>query len=716
MKEKILNYLKKTNSAVSQATIVEDLNLSQSEAKELSSLLIDLQHSSEIISTKKKKYMHINNTNKRIGYLSANAKGFGFVNIIDSPDIFIPPNAMGNAIHGDKVLVEMLPTDATKPEGKILKVLSRNKKILVGEFYKQGNQNRIKIDDPRVNIKININPQNINDAVDGSKVLVKLYDQPDGDIYSGRIIKVLGHKNEPGMDILSVLYSNNMSTVFPKKVMEEVKSVKKIVDESDLEGRRDLRHKKIFTIDGADAKDLDDAISIEKLEDGTYLLGVHIADVSEYVKEGSKIDAEAYERGTSVYLADRVVPMLPHALSNGICSLHPDVDRLTLSCEMKIGNDGKVISSETFTSVINSKNRMTYEDANKVISGEEIPKGYEDFVEELKISHELSLKIRKYKENRGMLDFNIDEAKIIVDEDGEAIDVVLRERGETERIIEDFMVAANESVATLMTDLELPFIYRVHGEPSEEKIEKFLKFVKLLGHKVDNIKGDIRPHEMQNILKSLQDKKEFLIFSRLLLRSMQKAIYDTHNISHFGLASERYTHFTSPIRRYPDLVVHRLVKSHLKGKIYDEKVFKTYESQLPEIAEHTSEMEQKAVQTEREVDDMKKAEYMKKHIGEKFEGMVTSVQSFGMFVELKNSIEGLISLDEINGDKNDRYFFDETTFAIKSANNPRGYRLGDIIKIIVKGANKEARKIDFAIFKENEIDEQEYENKKGKSR
>ena len=710
MKEKILNYLKNINSAVSHTTIAETLNLSKSDEEELAKLLVELQNESEIISTKKGKYMHISNTNRRVGYLSANAKGFGFVNIIDAPDIFIPPNAMENAIHGDKVLVELLPTDATKPEGKVLKVLERDKKVLVGEFYRRGNENRIKIDDPRVNIKVNIRPKNVHGAVDGSKVLVRLYDQQGGNVFNGDIIKVLGHKNDPGMDILSVLYSNNMSTVFPKKVMEEVDAVPSEVLESDLEGRRDLRNKKIFTIDGADAKDLDDGISIEKLEDGTYLLGVHIADVSHYVKEGSKIDEEAYARGTSVYLADRVVPMLPHALSNGVCSLHPDVDRLTLSCEMKISSEGKVISSDTFTSVINSKNRMTYEDANKVISGEEIPKGYEDFVEELKISHELSLKIRKYKEKRGMLDFNIDEAKILVDDKGEATDVVLRERGEAEKIIEDFMVAANESVATLMTDLELPFVYRVHGEPSEEKIEKFLKFVRLLGHKVDNIKGEIRPHEMQNILRSLQEKKEFLIFSRLLLRSMQKAIYDTHNIGHFGLASEKYTHFTSPIRRYPDLVVHRLVKAHLNGKIYDENVLNAYESSLPEIAEHTSEMEQKAVQTEREVDDMKKAEYMKKHIGEIFDGMVTSVQSFGMFVELENLIEGLISLDEINASKNDRYHFDEATLSMKSQNDPRGIRLGDDLKIVVKGANKEERKIDFAIYKEEEKEE------KGKSR
>ncbi len=482
-----------------------------------------------------------------------------------------------------------------------------------------------------------------------------------------------------------------INDVFSEEVMHEVDLLPNGVKEEEIIGRRDLRGELIFTIDGDDTKDIDDAISIEVLENSNYKLGVHIADVSYYVKENTKIDEEAYDRGTSVYLADRVIPML----SNGICSLNPNVDRLAISCEMEINHKGEVVSYDIFESVINSKKQMTYKCVNKILEENVVPEGYEPFVDSLTKMLELANILRDYRTRRGCIDFNIDEAKIIVNEKGEAIDVVLRNRGVGEKLIEDFMIAANETVATCIYFMELPFVYRIHGEPNEEKINNFLKFINILGYKVNGKIKDITPIEMQKILGQLSDKKEFPILSKLLLRSMQKAVYDRNNIGHFGIASKCYTHFTSPIRRYPDTTVHRLLRTYLFEHKVDNDTVEYWEHKLPFLTEHASSKERDSIECEREVDDMKKAEYMEKHIGEEYDGIISSIMSFGIFVELPNLVEGLVKIDDLT---DDTYIFDEETFSLRGAKNKRGYRLGDSVKVKVKAANKEAKTVDFLII------------------
>ena len=478
--------------------------------------------------------------------------------------------------------------------------------------------------------------------------------------------------------------------------MKEADELPSEVLKEEKNNRKDLTKEQIFTIDGDDTKDIDDAISYKKLSNGNHELGVHIADVSHYVIENSNLDKEAYERGTSVYLADRVIPMLPHKLSNGICSLNPEVERLATSCVMEIDTEGNIINYDIFKSIIKSRKQMTYKNVNKILEENIIPEGYEPFAETLKQMQELAKILRKNKIDRGYIDFEIDESKIIVDEKGKAIDVKLRERGIGEKLIEDFMIAANEAVATYINNMELPFVYRIHGEPSEEKINNFIKFVSILGYKIEGNKKEITPKNMQRMLEQLKNKEEYSILSSILLRSMQKAVYDKNNIGHFGLASKCYTHFTSPIRRYPDLIVHRLLNEYIFEKNINEETVNKYEYKLTDITAHSSERERAAVECEREVDDMKKAEYMQDHIGEEYQGMISSVMPFGMFVELPNLIEGLVHISDLTDDV---YTYNEETFSIVGRKNKRGYRLGDKVKIQVKSANKEAKTVDFTIKK-----------------
>ena len=465
--------------------------------------------------------------------------------------------------------------------------------------------------------------------------------------------------------------------------------------ESDLSGRRDLRNQVIFTIDGDDTKDIDDAISINKLPNGHFLLGVHIADVSYYVKEGSPLDNEAMDRGTSVYLVDRVIPMLPHELSNGICSLNPNEDRLAVSCVMEFDDNGKQLNYEIFPSVIRSRIQMTYKKVNSILEKNEVPEGYQEYVEDLKMMEELACILRKYKVKRGYIDFNIDEAKILVDEKCVPYDVVLRERGKGEKLIEDFMIAANECVASHIYFMNLPFIYRVHEYPMEEKIRSFLGFVSGLGYHITGDVKDMHPTTLQRILKQLEDKPEYKILSSLLLRSMQKAVYKPENLGHYGLASDCYTHFTSPIRRYPDTTVHRLLHTYLfDGKI-DMATIHKWEEKLVYIAEHSSERERASVDCEREVDDMKMAQYMEKHIGEEFEGMISSITSFGMFVELDNLIEGLVPIKDMN----DFFHFDEEHLTLTGEKTHVKYNIGERVIIKVVRASKEEKTIDFEVVR-----------------
>ena len=695
MKDKITDILKKENKALSVYEINDLLELSSSDdLKNLLKVLEEMEKDLIIYHTNKDKYMLFDNSHLKTGRLIVNKKGFGFVDIEGKDDIYVAASNMNGAIHGDIVIAEITSKKGFDLEGRILKIVKRDLENVVGTIVKNNNKLELKLDDDKLNININLDKDSMSNVVEGHKVVVKLLNKDDKNNFKGEIIRIIGHINDPGVDILSIAAKHDINDEFSEEVMEEVDKLPSEVLPNEYEGRTDLRDKMIFTIDGDDTKDIDDAISLDILSNGNYRLGVHIADVSYYVKEDTEIDKEAYERGTSVYLADRVIPMLPHKLSNGICSLNPNVDRLAVSCIMEIDSKGEVVSYDIFESVIKSNIQMTYKKVNKILEENTIPEGYEKYSETLLKMKELADILRKNKVEKGYIDFDLDESKIIVNESGEAVDVTLRERGTGEKLIEDFMIAANETVARHIFYMDYPFIYRVHGEPNEEKITKFMHYISILGYTVTGKINKITPKSMQDILFQLKDAKEYSMMSKELLRSMQKAVYDTRNIGHFGLASKCYTHFTSPIRRYPDTTVHRLLHTYLFNKNLNKETIKHWEAKLPFVAEHSSLKERNSVECEREVDDMKKAEYMEKHIGEHFEGVISGVQSFGIFVELPNLIEGLIKVEDIKGDY---YEYNEDNFALVGKRNKKGYRLGDNIKVIVKGASKEKHTIDFLV-------------------
>ena len=699
MENTILEILKKENKAYSVHELEDIMQIHDVDGlKELLKTLNKMEDELVVYRSNKDKYMLFNNSHLKIGRLIGHRKGFGFVDIEGDEDVYVSSSNMNGAIHLDRVIVEITSKKGMQLEGRIVRVIDRNLKQVVGELCAKDNAYYLKSDENKLNVQIIIEKNKTLGAVEGHKVLVKITGRIKDNKYHGEVVKILGHKNDPGVDILSIVAKYGIHDTFSDEVMKEVDEIPNEVLPEEYDGRRDLRDVEIFTIDGDDTKDIDDAISIKKLDNGNYSLGVHIADVSYYVKENTKLDDEAYERGTSVYLADRVIPMLPHKLSNGICSLNPGVDRLAMSCVMEIDNKGDVVSYDIFESVIRSRKQMTYKNVNKYLEEGIVPEGYEPFTNSLSLMEELAKILRANKERRGYIDFDIDEAKIIVNDKGEAIDVKLRERGTGEKLIEDFMIAANETVASCIYFMELPFVYRVHGEPSEEKIDNFLKFISVLGYHVNGKTKDLHPKTMQNILEQLKDKKEYHILASVLLRSMQKAVYDKTNIGHYGLASKCYTHFTSPIRRYPDTTVHRLLRKYLFKHQIDNNTINYWENKLVVLTEHVSQKERDSIDCEREVDDMKMAEYMMKHIGEEFDGIISSVTSFGMFIELPNLIEGLVKLEDM---KDDTYVYDETRFCLKGTSKKKIYRLGDNVRVIVKNASKEAKTIDFELAPTN---------------
>ena len=535
MKEKILSILEESDKALSIDELDSALNLNTiEETKAFSDALRELEDSYEIYRSNKNRYMLLENSNLRKGILRMNKKGFGFVEVSgEEEDIFIAPDNINKALNNDTVIVEILNKNSgEKREGRIVKTLERDLSAIVGEIYFKKDKGYIIPDDKKLDIQLEIDRDKSHGAVDGHKVVVKILRNITKNRYKGEVVRIIGHKNDPGVDILSIVCKYEINDTFPEEVIEELDSIPEEVREQDKKGRKDLTDVTIFTIDGDDTKDIDDAISVEKLKNGNYKLGVHIADVSYYVKEGSPLDKEAMDRGTSVYLVDRVIPMLPHKLSNGICSLNPGVERLAISCVMEIDNNGKTVDYEIFPSIIKSRLQMTYKKVNQVIEKNEIPEGYEPFVNDLKLMDELSQIIRKAKINRGYIDFDVDEAKIIVDENCHPTDIVLRNRGRGENLIEDFMIQANECVATHIFYMDLPFIYRVHEYPKEEKIRDFISFVQSLGYTVKFNTKDISPKAIQNLINQLKDKKEFKVLSSLLLRNMQKAIYLPQNLGH----------------------------------------------------------------------------------------------------------------------------------------------------------------------------------------
>lgn len=703
LRERILTYFKETSSKpLSVEEIEEVFEVEGSEQfKELVVLLNELEEAGELVRTRKNRFGYPERMNLIRGKIQMHKKGFAFL-IPDEEgrkDVYLHHTDLGNAMHGDKVLVRLEKPDIgdNRPEGTVVRILERSIDEVVGTYDEGSSFGFVIADNQRIANDIFVPNGKSLGAASGHKVIVKITKYPEGrKSAEGEVISILGHKNDPGIDILSIIHRYGMSNQFPEEVLEQAAETGEKITAEDLAGRRDLRDQTVVTIDGADAKDLDDAVSVKVLENGNYRLGVYIADVSHYVTKGSPMDKEAYERGTSVYLVDRVIPMIPHRLSNGICSLNPHEDRLAMGCEMEIDSRGKVVKHELFECVINSKQRMTYHDVNQILVEQDaaLREKYAEFVPMFGQMEQLAAVLRNKRMDRGAIDFDFKEAKVLVDPEGKPTDIVLRERSVAERLIEEFMLAANETVSEHMHWLDVPFIHRIHEDPDQGKLQSFFEFLNTLGYRIKGTANEIHPQELQKVLERVEGKPEEMVVSKLMLRSMKQAKYAEENVGHFGLATEFYTHFTSPIRRYPDLIVHRLIRNYILQQKLDEETITSWKEKLPEIARHTSEKERNAVEAEREVDDLKKAEFMADKVGEVFTGIISSVTNFGIFVELPNTVEGLVHISYM---LDDYYHFNEKNMALIGERTKNIYRIGDEIKVQVARVNLDERAIDFAI-------------------
>ncbi|EGQ0292744.1 ribonuclease R [Staphylococcus pseudintermedius] len=708
LKEEIIAIIKSADyEPMSVSDFQDALGLSSADSfRDLIKILVELEQTGMVTRTKQDRYQkQQQKTNSGLvrGTLSQNKKGFAFLRPDDQEmeDIFIPPTKINRAMDGDVVLVEVKKSRGDfrkgKFEGEVKAIESHSIKQVVGTFSEARHFGFVVPDDKRIMQDIFVPKGQELGAVEGHKVLVQITQYSDGtNSPEGQISAILGHKNDPGVDILSIIYQHGIEIEFPDDVLKEAENVPETIQPDELKGRRDLRDELTITIDGADAKDLDDAIAVKKLDNGNTELTVSIADVSYYVTEGSALDREAYDRATSVYLVDRVIPMIPHRLSNGICSLNPEVDRLAMSCRMEIDAQGQVVKHEIFESVIHSNARMTYDAVNRIITDKDAVTRaqYPEIVPMLDLAQTLSQQLIAMRKKRGEIDFDIKEAKVIVNEEGIPKEVVTRERGEGERLIESFMLIANETVAEHFNQMEVPFIYRIHEQPKSERLRQFFDFITNFGIMVKGTGEDIHPSTLQNIHEEIAGRPEDMVISTMMLRSMQQARYDADNLGHFGLAADYYTHFTSPIRRYPDLIVHRLVRKYLIEKSMDGRAMHEWEEKLPQIAEHTSNRERRAIDAERDTDELKKAEFMIQHIGDEFEGVISSVANFGMFVELPNTIEGMVNMQNMS---DDYYHFDERQMALIGERKAKVYRIGDVVKVKVIHVDVDERQIDFQI-------------------
>ena len=638
----------------------------------------------------------------KIGVFSGTQKGFGFVILEgDEEDVYIHESATMGALHGDKVMI-MIKEEQTgrRKEGTVVQIIERGKNEIVGTFQKSKNFGFVVPDNQKFTKDIFIPKDSSMGAVSGHKVVAKITNFGSGTQNpEGKVIEILGHVNDPGVDIMSVVRAYDLPVDFSQEVKLQLNDIPEEVNPKDFKNRLDLREWMTVTIDGEDAKDLDDAITISK-EGDIYRLGVHIADVTHYVKEGSPLDKSALNRGTSVYLVDRVIPMLPHKLSNGICSLNPGVDRLALSCIMDIDAKGNVIGHKITETVIRSDRRMTYTNVAKIVEDhdQEVMNEYKEFVPMFELMQELAeiLKARRHK--RGAINFDFPESKIIVDPRGKPIEIRPYERNKATKIIEEFMLIANETIAESFYWQELPFLYRTHDTPDDEKIKKLAIFIHNFGYSIKIGNEDIHPKELQKLLVKIEDTPEEALISRLTLRSMKQAKYTVVNTGHFGLSAKYYCHFTSPIRRYPDLQIHRIIKENLTGKLGENRI-KHYDKILYEVANHSSKTERRADEAEREVEKMKKVEYMMDHIGEIFEGVISGITSWGMYVELPNTVEGMIRVTEMD---DDYYFYDEERYQMVGEHTKKIYKLGQKIKVEVIQADKLLRTIDFALVEVEE--------------
>ncbi|MFX3632492.1 MAG: ribonuclease R, partial [Candidatus Pristimantibacillus sp.] len=676
------------------------------ELKQLLELLNQLEDEGKVIRTEKGLYGVPERMNLLRGKLQAHAKGFAFLlpDVKDHADVYIHANDQKSAMNGDIVLVRVTSkSEGGRMEGEVVRVVQRAVTQVVGTFENHEAYGFVIPDDKRINRDIFIAKGEFKGAVAGQKVVVRIVSYPEGrSAAEGEIVEILGHKNDPGIDILSIIRKHQLPESFPDEVLTEAEAAPDSITEEEIiqQGRRDLRGEVIVTIDGEDAKDLDDAVHVKRLENGNYLLGVHIADVGYYVTEKSELDQEAFRRGCSVYLVDRVIPMLPHRLSNGICSLNPQVDRLTLSCEMEFdGESLKRVRHDVFTSVIKTTERMTYSNVKRLLQATEeepeteLKERYAGLLDMFNLMEELAMKLRKKRMKRGAIDFDFQESKVIVDEQGKAIDIVKRERSIAEQIIEEFMLSANETVAEHFYWLRVPFLYRIHEDPDQEKLLHFMQFASNFGYEVKGKGNSVHPRALQTLLEKIRGSKEETVISTVMLRSMKQAKYDAASLGHFGLAAEFYSHFTSPIRRYPDLVIHRIIREVLEGGgSLSEKRHEALTVRMPDIAQHSSERERVAVDAERDTDKLKKCEYMLDKVGEEFDGIIGSVTSFGMFVELSNTVEGLIRLSDLT---DDYYHFHEHHMVLIGERTSKVFRIGDEVKIRVSRVNMDDHTIDF---------------------
>lgn len=647
-----------------------------------------------------------------VGQFISNARGFGFVEIEGSDeDIFIPEEYVHGAFHTDTVEVELLPESTGKRrEGRIRNIITRGITEVVGTYQSQTNFGFVIPDNIRIQSDIFIPIEHHKGAVSGDKVVVSITDYGDPlnrKKPEGKVKEIIGNINDPGIDILSIVKNYDIPYEFPEKVMNQAGRCPEKVSEADMQGREDLRDTLMVTIDGEDAKDLDDAVSLHIDDEGRYHLGVHIADVTNYVQEKSALDWEARERGTSVYLVDRVIPMLPHRLSNGICSLNHGEDRLALSCLMIFDSNGGLIDHDIVESVINVNERMSYTDVAKILEDEdaETIERYKELVPMFRQMAGLSKILRAKRQSKGAIDFDFPESKIILDREGNPIDIVPHERNTATKLIEDFMLAANETVAEHFFYMQSPFVYRIHERPDPDKIAALGTFVSNFGHHIKTRRSEgVSPKEIQKLLGTVEGTKEEAVINRMVLRSMMQAKYSTVCSGHFGLAFDYYCHFTSPIRRYPDLQIHRIIKDHIRGRMNEARIAH-YEEILDEVAKHSSETERRAEEAERETDKLKKAQYMENHVGECFEGVVSGVTAWGLFVELYNTCEGMIRAASL---EDDFYVFDEENLRLVGEKTGREYTLGQKVKIKVIGADRLTRAIDFRIVSEDEDETDEY--------
>lgn len=702
LKDRILSFMREEAYKPLEAEdLASEMELKARDLKVFWQALDELEAEARVIKTRYDKYGIPERMNLIVGRFEASRKGFGFV-ISENPaeaDVYIAPDANMNAMHNDRVVARVHHRAVgmgKAREGEIIRIVRRANRNVVGTFETSRNFGFVIPDDPRIEQDIFIPREAVNGAKDGYKVVVEVTKWPEKKRSAeGKIVEVLGSPGDVGIQILSIIRSHNLPTDFPPEVDRQIKHIPDTVQPEEFAGRRDLRELPLVTIDSEDARDLDDAVHVERLKNGKYLLGVHIADVSHYVQEGSALDQEAELRGTSVYLVDRVLPMLPHKLSNGICSLNAGVDRLALSAHMEIDERGRVTRYEIFPSIIHVHKRLSYNIVRRIIAehDEQLRQEYQEMLPHLEDMERLCRILRERRMRRGAIDFDFPELKVKLDEQGRPLEVVKRVRSIAESIIEEFMLVANETVAEHMNRLKVPFVYRVHEEPEPEKIVKLDNLLHNFGLSL-NKASEIPPSALQKILSRIHGRPEERIISTVMLRSLKQARYEAENLGHFGLAAEFYTHFTSPIRRYPDLIVHRMIRETLKKGGLSAKRRDKLTAALPEIALHSSQRERAAAEAERETVDLKKAEYMAQFIGEEFDGIISSVTSFGLFVELANGIEGLAHVSTMD---DDYYQFIEEQYSLLGERTKKVYRLGEPVKIIVAKVNVEEKSIDFRL-------------------